>query len=450
MLSLNRAWTATLLVFVLVTLIGSLVGLGNNGPVREFEGVFAQSSGSSLTYLDDGDNAAIGGQRRALVDDIRGSGTISTVTGGVKYTSNSGERSEHYIGSHTKPLWSDSSSGWFAFDFTMHDTDSSWRLIEQEHEGDMSPSRALEASQSIKLVARSGTPHTRGPDKTWTATRVNPGQRIQIVGYEKFGQGGAIMQAWWRPYGQSNWTQFANDNGFSMGYTSGNPGRYHKRGTYHGNHGESSSVTWYGTAVMHADRSSAEAAAGISGGAETPTPSPTPTPTPTPDPAPTPQPPVDQSPSGDGVVVEGGDATQCTTLGKVVNCKSLAQMDSLAPNGYGLQLNHQNDSVSHTFQISDAGKYRIGAYLKSQNYRGNAKMDMYVDGNRVNNKSYEVKFVDKYNYYYIERMLSPGAHSIKVVYVNDKCGNTILPSEKCIPNETDRDLWVDRLRIISL
>lgn len=261
---------------VLFAITVAFAGLLGYAYIKDI-GSSSAAGGAPLSYLDDGKYALLGGVKSALVVDINGNGTISLVNGGVNYTSNPvSVRSEHRIGAHNKPLWTNDSSGWFAFDFTLHDTDSSWRVIEQEHEGNSSPSRALEAGGStVKLVSRFGAPHSRGPDKSWNISPVKPGQRIQVVGYEKFGQGNAVMQAWWRPYGQTTWTQFANSSNFSMGYNSGYPGRYHKRGTYHGNENEKSSVTWYGTALMFDSRSSAEAAAGITGGT-----APTPTPTP--------------------------------------------------------------------------------------------------------------------------------------------------------------------------
>jgi len=156
-----------------------------------------------------------------------------------------------------------------------------------------------------------------------------------------------------------------------MGYTSGNPGRYHKRGTYHGNHSEASSITWYGTALMFSSRSGAEAAAGISGSSSPP---PTPLP-PTPSPSPTP---IPQSPYSGAISIPGklqaedydkggqGVAYNDTTT---TNQGGKYRTDGVdieaAENDYSVGWVNSGEWLEYTTTVAQAGKYDLAFRIAS-------------------------------------------------------------------------------------
>ncbi len=188
--------------------------------------------------------------------------------------------------------------------------------------------------------------------------------------------------------------------------------------------------------------------------ASTPNPSPDPTPAPPPsnpnpdpypDPDPEPAPPEAPKPQ---ITVRGGDITSCKTPSEFIpnGCADRIIDDPLAQGQRTLTIGRKVLPVYHTFTAAETDDYRIGYSLRSKDYRGPAKINVYLDGKLVK----ENVTIDgsKYNYYYLTRKLAVGKHTFKVEFINDKCGN-FIPREPC-DGKHDRNLLVDYWKLIQL
>lgn len=175
---------------------------------------------------------------------------------------------------------------------------------------------------------------------------------------------------------------------------------------------------------------------------------PTPPPNPTPDPAPST--PSDPTPvPTTGTLTEAEDAFSCFVKGITTSSCEQARWSwskSGATNKRFVALTHSGDSILHKFDITEAGNYRLMAVLKSESYRGSAKVDVYMDGIRIR-AGYPINQTTL-TPYYVDRQLSAGQHSVKIVFTNDKCGN-LIPRESCT-SSTDRNLWIDYFKISKL
>ncbi len=184
----------------------------------------------------------------------------------------------------------------------------------------------------------------------------------------------------------------------------------------------------------------------VSSGGNVPTPAPPPTPSPTPTPTPSPIPTPTPVPSpGATIDAESEIAGQCFNQ-RIVSCSTMLKNDTVASLGKAVILFANNNSISHQFQ-TDNGKYKVGFTMKGENYRGVARIDAYLDGVRIA-KDFAVNSTKAYVYHNTNRTFTAGTHTVKIVFVNDKCGNR-FPSEKCSP-QYDRNVLMDQFRVIKV
>ncbi len=141
--------------------------------------------------------------------------------------------------------------------------------------------------------------------------------------------------------------------------------------------------------------------------------------------------------------VEAENASYCQATKVRILCEQLAIPDEAAHGSRALVLNKKGDFVETQFTTNVSGSYAIGATLRSMDYNGSAKADIYVDGSKVasgvtpNSESYRPTFMYKKDF------KENTTHKIKVVFINDQCGSD---REAC--NSTnDRNLLVDHLRL---
>ncbi len=129
-------------------------------------------------------------------------------------------------------------------------------------------------------------------------------------------------------------------------------------------------------------------------------------------------------------------------------CEKGVRTVSGADKGKAVVLTRTRDYVSASFNANSAGTYRLGYSMKSISYRGDAKVDIYLDNTRIKSG---VNISSKAaQLYYLTRNLTAGEHKLKVFFINDKCGNSWLPRQKCIAfGKTDRNLAVDQFFITS-
>lgn len=124
-------------------------------------------------------------------------------------------------------------------------------------------------------------------------------------------------------------------------------------------------------------------------------------------------------------------------------CQNGLRTVSGSDKGRAVVLTRSKDYVSASFNADSVGTYRLGYSMKSISYRGDAKIDLYLDNTRI--KSGVNVSSKAIQLYYVTRNLTAGEHKLKVVFINDKCGNSWLPRQKCIAfGRTDRNLVVDQ------
>ena len=140
--------------------------------------------------------------------------------------------------------------------------------------------------------------------------------------------------------------------------------------------------------------------------------------------------------------IEAEHATWCRNTGKRIGCEQLSIPDSSAYGSRALVLNKKTDFVDTQFIAEVAGTYSIGATLKSMDYKGSAKADIFVDNDRV--ASDVTPSSVKYKALMYSKKFNAGSrHRIRVAFKNDLCGQA---PEPCNPSN-DRNLLVDQLRL---
>lgn len=139
-------------------------------------------------------------------------------------------------------------------------------------------------------------------------------------------------------------------------------------------------------------------------------------------------------------ILEAESSGICASKTATFSCSRNLYTDSTAVGSKSVYLSSMNDNISQSFNVATAGTHRIGYTLKSMSYRGDATVDLYID-NVLVSKTISIK-PTSYAYYSVDKALQPGQHTVKIVFTNDKCGNT-RPKEVC-STKYDRNLLIDQ------
>jgi hypothetical protein len=130
------------------------------------------------------------------------------------------------------------------------------------------------------------------------------------------------------------------------------------------------------------------------------------------------------------VEAQSGSYKSCAT--------SQPRSDTKAVGGSALALACNNNYSQYTFKAPVNGSFDLGATMKSQDYNGSAKADIYVDNTKV--VAAQSISSSGYAFYKATETFNAGSsHTIKVVFINDAYGGTSI---------TDRNLWVDQFKLI--
>lgn len=146
--------------------------------------------------------------------------------------------------------------------------------------------------------------------------------------------------------------------------------------------------------------------------------------------------------------IEAQNATSCRFNWSSTRCSSsVTSLSGVgAVNNNFVVLSSNNNSITQNFNTPTDGTYKFGFVARSKSYRGDAKVDVFL-----NNVKVSTGFTlspSAFTFYTLTQNLPAGSHSIRFVYINDKCGNTV-PRESC--NTTnDRNAWIDQFRLVRL
>ena len=150
-----------------------------------------------------------------------------------------------------------------------------------------------------------------------------------------------------------------------------------------------------------------------------------------------------ENPDPNSQIFQAENASLCQSSREKTICEDGAVSDYTAYGGRALTLNRKGDFVEAEFHVTTPGSYSVGASLRSLDYYGSAKADIFIDGDKVAGNVTPSTQGYKPSFMYTKTFKANTRHKIKVVYVNDLCGTK---SEDCTL-ENDRNLLVDQLRV---